>query len=66
MKIYLLILDDMRCLVIFLRFLGVILSPVVLVLSLIIPAFSYIILGDESEVDPFDLIGKFYDKLGKL
>lgn len=50
----------------FLDFWGVILSPVVLVLSLIIPAFSYIILGDESEMDPFDFIGKFYDKLGKL
>lgn len=56
----------MRYLVIFLRFLGVILSPVVFILSLIIPAFSYIILGDESEMDPFDFIGKFYDKLGKL
>lgn len=39
----------MRCLIIFLRFLGVILSPVVFVLSLIIPAFSYIILGDETK-----------------
>lgn len=56
----------MICLVIFLRFLGVILSPVVFVLSLIIPAFSYIILGDKSEVAPFDFIDKFYDKLGKL
>lgn len=56
----------MRYLIILLRFLGVILSPVVFVLSLIIPAFSYIILGDESEMDPFDFIGKFYDKLGKL
>ena len=56
----------MRCLVIFLRFLGVILSPVVLVLSLIIPAFSYIILGDESEMDPCDFIGKLYDKICKL
>lgn len=56
----------MRCLVIFLRFLRVILSPVVLVLSLIVPAFSYIILGDESEVAPFDFIDKFYGKLGKL
>ena len=56
----------MRCLVIFLRFLGVILSPVVFVLSLIIPAFSYIILGGESDVYPFDFIDKFYDKLGKL
>lgn len=56
----------MRCLIIFLRFLGVILSPVVFVLSLIIPAFSYIILGDESEMAPYDFIDKFYDKLGKL
>ncbi len=56
----------MRYLVIFLRFLGVILSPIVFILSLIIPAFSYIILGDESEVAPFDFIDKFYDKLGKL
>lgn len=56
----------MRCLVIFLRFLGVILSPVVFVLSLIIPAFSYIILGDKNNVAPYDFIGKFYDKLGKL
>lgn len=56
----------MRYLIILLRFLGVILSPVVLVLSLIIPAFSYIILGDGSEVAPFDFIDKFYDKLGKL
>ena len=40
----------MRCLVIFLRFLGVILSPIVLVLSLIVPAFSYIILGDKNNV----------------
>lgn len=56
----------MRCLVIFLRFLGIILSPVVLVLSLIIPAFGYIILGDKSKMGPFDFIDKFYDKLGKL
>ncbi len=56
----------MRCFVIFLRFLGVILSPVVLVLSLIIPAFSYIILGDKNNVAPYDFIDKFYDKLGKL
>lgn len=56
----------MRCLVIFLRFLGVILSPVVLVLSLIIPAFSYIILGDKNNVASYDFIDKFYDKLGKL
>lgn len=56
----------MRCLVIFLRFLGVILSPVVLVLSLIIPAFSYIILGDKNNVAPYDFIDKFYGKLGKL
>ena len=56
----------MRCLVIFLRFLGVILSPVVFVLSLIVPAFGYIILGDKSKMGPFDFIDKFYDKLGKL
>jgi hypothetical protein len=56
----------MRCLIIFLRFLGVILSPVVLVLSLIIPAFSYIILGDKNNVAPYDFIDKFYGKLGKL
>ena len=56
----------MRCLIIFLRFLGVILSPVVLVLSLIVPAFGYIILGDKSKMGPFDFIDKFYDKLGKL
>lgn len=56
----------MRYLIILLRFLGVILSPVVLILSLIIPAFSYIILGDKSKVSPFDFIDKFYDKLGKL
>lgn len=56
----------MRCLVIFLRFLGVILSPAVFVFSLLVSAFGYIILGDKSKMDPFDFIGKFYDKLGKL
>ena len=56
----------MRCLVIFLRFLGVILSPVVLVLSPIVSAFSYIIRGDKSGVAPYDFVNKFYDKLGEL